>query len=173
MELLQMLSGSWRSHVLQLLHKISELEHIRCYPKISTLPLSEKCALAILPHRSIALISGSNPRADAWLAAFNHCDATALCTAAHDSAIVTATFVLQFPLKLLHRAAHSTATANCCIATQLLRNKQLKDPCPIIDRQVGLHLITEAPLVVALHCPPKATVLLQLCTASSVLLKSH
>ena len=36
MEFLQKLSGYWRSHVLQLLHKILELEHIRCYPKIST-----------------------------------------------------------------------------------------------------------------------------------------
>ena len=35
----------------------------------------------------------------------------ALCTAAHATAIDTPTFVLQLPLKLLHHAAHSTATA--------------------------------------------------------------
>ena len=93
-----------------------------------------------------------------------HC-AVAFCTAAHVTATDTATFVLQLPLNLLHLAAHSTATANCYTATQMLRSKQLKDPCPIIDRQVGLHLITEAPLATALQCPLEATTLLQLCTA--------
>ena len=37
MKFLQMLSGSWRSRVFQPLHKVSELEHTRCYPKISIL----------------------------------------------------------------------------------------------------------------------------------------
>ena len=106
-----MLSGSWRFHFLQLLHKISKLEHIRCYPKISTLPLSKECALAIQPHRSIALIFGIGLRIDAWPAALHHYVAAALCTAAHDSTTVTTTFVLQLSLKLLHRAA------NCCTAT--------------------------------------------------------
>ena len=66
MEFLQTLYGSWRSHVLQLLHEILELEHIQCYPKISTLPLSEECALAIHPNQSIALIYGIGIRVDAW-----------------------------------------------------------------------------------------------------------
>ena len=131
MEFLQTLSQSWRSHVLHLLHKIWELLHLRCYPKISTLPLSEECALAIHQPRSTALIFGISLRADAWPASLHHCAAATLCTVAHDSAIVTATPVLQLPLKLLHCAA------NCCIATQFLRSKQLKDPCPNTDRQVS------------------------------------
>jgi len=48
------------------------------------------------------------------------CTATT-CSAAHDIASATATFVLQLPLNTLHHAAHSTAAA-----TQLLRSKQLK-----------------------------------------------
>ena len=70
-----------------------------------------------------------------------HCTA-ALCTTAHVTATDTATSVLQLPLKLLHHVAYSTTTANCCTATQLLRSKQLKDSCPIVDRQVRLHPIT-------------------------------
>ena len=55
-----------------------------------------------------------------------HCTA-ALCTAAHATATDTATSVLQLSLKFLHHVAHSTATANYCTTTQLLRVKQLKD----------------------------------------------
>ena len=55
-----------------------------------------------------------------------HCTA-ALCTAAHATVTDTTTSVLHLPLKLLHHAAYSTATANCCTETQLLRSKKLKD----------------------------------------------
>ena len=99
MEFLEMLFGPWRSHVLQLLHKIWELEHIRCYPKISTLPLSEECTLAILFTRSTVLISGICLRVDAWPAALHHCTVVALCNATRDFANITATSVLQLPLK--------------------------------------------------------------------------
>ena len=58
----------------------------------------------------------------------------ALCNAAHAIAIDTATFVLQLPLKLLHHAAHSIATANCCTATQFPRSKQMKDFAQSFDR---------------------------------------
>ena len=74
-----------------------------------------------------------------------HCTA-AICTAAHDFATVIVAFVLQIPFKMLHHAAHSTATANCSISTQLLRSKQLKDHHTITEnKSVGLHFITEAP----------------------------
>ena len=65
------------------------------YPKISEL-VSTLLMLGLLPsiHR-----------------------AAAFCTATHVTAIDTATSVLQLPLKSLHHAAHSTATANCCTAT--------------------------------------------------------
>ena len=66
-----------------------------------------------------------------------HYDA-ALCTAARVTTTDTATSVLHLPLKLLHHAAHSIATANCCTATQLLRSKQLKDITQNPDRQVSL-----------------------------------
>ena len=65
--------------------------------------------------------------------------------AAHATATNTATSVLQLPLKLLHHAAHSTDTANCCTTTQLLRSKQLKDSAQLFDRQVKLPSTTEAP----------------------------
>ena len=59
------------------------------------------------------------------------------CTAAHDSATATATFVLQFPLNMLHHAAHSTSTTDCCTLTVLLRSKQLKIH-PKVDMLVSL-----------------------------------
>ena len=58
----------------------------------------------------------------------------ALCTVAHATATDTVTFVLQLPLRLLHHAAHSTATGNYCTATQLPRSKQLKDSAQLFDR---------------------------------------
>ena len=82
-----------------------------------------------------------------------------LYTTAHVTTTDTTTSVMQLPLNLLHRAA------NYCTATQLLRSKQLKDPWPIIDKQVRLHLIIEAPLAVALSCPLEATAMLHLCIA--------
>ena len=101
-----------------------------------------------------------------------HC-AAAFCIAAHHSATVTSTSVLQLPLKLLHHAAYSIATANYCTATQLLRSKKLKDITQqLIDKSVWLHLITETPYVAALHCLSRASALLLFCTAYT-LLKSH
>ena len=90
-----------------------------------------------------------------------HC-VVSLCTAAHVTAIDTTTYVLQLPLNLLHHAAHSTATTNYCTTTQLARSKKLKDSCPIVDRQVRLHPITETPLAAALRCLLEASVLPQL-----------
>ena len=66
-----------------------------------------------------------------------HC-VVALYTTAHVTATDTATFILQLPFNFLHHAAHSTATANCCTATQLLRSKQLKAFAQLFDRQVKL-----------------------------------
>ena len=83
-----------------------------------------------------------------------HCTA-AFYTIAHAIATNTATSVLQLPLNLLHHAAHSTTTANCCTATQLPRSKQLKDSCPIVDRYVRLPLITEAPWLLIYAIPLK------------------
>ena len=96
-------------------------------------------------HRSSALLMlGLQP--------LIHC-ATAICTAAHDSPTITATSVLQLPLKMLHHAAHSTATANYCTATQLLRVKQLKDITQNPDRQVSL---AASPSVASLCRPSRA-----------------
>ena len=98
------------------------------------------------------------------------------CTAAHAIATDTATFVLQLPLKLLHHAAHSIATANHCTATQLLRSKQLKDSTQLFDIQVKFPSTTEAPWMLN-HVVPLET--LSCCNTAlrepnfSALLKSH
>ena len=48
MEFPKTISGYWRMNVSKPPCKIWDLEHIRCYQK-STVPLSEKCALAMQP----------------------------------------------------------------------------------------------------------------------------
>ena len=106
-------------------------------PKISTLPLSEECALATLHSRSITLIHGIGPLCCWCSAAAPHplrCCSLYCCPWSCHSHCLICTAA---PSQILHHVAHSTATANCCTATQWLRSKQMKYHYPILDRQVS------------------------------------
>ena len=93
--------------------------------KISTLPLSTECALASVLYQCIHTMHYKVLKLDLVLLMLGLLPSIH-CIVAHATATDIAMFVLQLPLKLLHHVAHSTAIANYCTATQLLRSKKLK-----------------------------------------------
>ena len=146
--------------MLQPLHQISWLKHIRCYHK-STLPLSEDCALVILLAKYYFDHSASVP---VLLPTILYTAVS--CTAAHGFATATAASVRQFPLHLcccwsllptLHLHCNSSHhVASCCpycIATQLLRSNW----SPNSNLFVGLENLLMLKLPLPLTSAPSLT----------------